>query len=131
MPKQDMPPEYPYPGLRSFRRDEAHLFFGRDLSIGRLLERLSNKRFVSVIGPSGSGKSSLIQAGLVPMLGKDLEPHDSTHLFALHRPWHVIDFRPGARPVENFALALSQRLPTDHRTQFSTFRTAVENKEHR
>ena len=52
-------PENPYPGLRPFRRDEAHLFFGRDEQTDHLLDKLAQTRFITVTGLSGSGKSSL------------------------------------------------------------------------
>jgi hypothetical protein len=60
----------PYPGLRAFRADQADRFFGRDAEKDALAERLlvSDQRFLAVIGPSGSGKSSLVHAGLLPML---------------------------------------------------------------
>jgi ABC-type nitrate/sulfonate/bicarbonate transport system ATPase subunit len=55
----------PYPGLRSFTRDESDLFFGRDVQIDQLLELLQESRFLAVVGASGCGKSSLIKAGLM------------------------------------------------------------------
>ncbi len=57
----------PYPGLRAFRPEESDRFFGRDVEIDDLIERLlvRNDRFIAVIGPSGSGKSSLVYAGLI------------------------------------------------------------------
>ena len=58
----------PFPGLRSFEADEDHLFFGREKQIDELLARLRRTRFLSVVGTSGSGKSSLVRAGLVPSL---------------------------------------------------------------
>jgi hypothetical protein len=61
----------PYPGLLSFKPDDAPIFFGRDKEIRDLIERLKNpaNRFLAVIGASGSGKSSLVAAGLTPRLG--------------------------------------------------------------
>ncbi len=55
--------ENPYPGLRPFETEEAHLFFGRDQQVLDLLDRLRRGRFVAVMGLSGSGKSSLVCAG--------------------------------------------------------------------
>lgn len=62
----------PYPGLLPFKSDEAPIFFGRDKEIRELIERLRNpaNRFLAVIGASGSGKSSLVAAGLIPRLGE-------------------------------------------------------------
>ena len=58
----------PFPGLRPFQLEESHLFFGREEQTGQLLERLGNTRFLAVVGASGSGKSSLVRAGLLPQL---------------------------------------------------------------
>jgi ABC-type phosphate/phosphonate transport system ATPase subunit len=59
----------PYPGLRPFEVEEFESFFGRDRQIDELLTRLRDHRFVAVVGLSGSGKSSLVRAGLVHRLG--------------------------------------------------------------
>jgi len=64
----------PYPGLERFTEEDAAVFFGREAETRELVERLSPAvgqpvhRFVAVVGPSGSGKSSLVQAGLLPAL---------------------------------------------------------------
>ena len=58
----------PYPGLRPFDVKDAFLFFGREHHTSELLDRLSRDRFLAVVGTSGSGKSSLVRAGLLPAL---------------------------------------------------------------
>ena len=58
----------PYPGLRPFSREEADCFFGREDQIDQLLDRLAETHFLAVLGTSGSGKSSLVRAGLLPAL---------------------------------------------------------------
>lgn len=58
----------PYRGLQTFDETDADLFFGREGEIQRLIEKLKAARFLAVIGPSGSGKSSLVRAGLIPRL---------------------------------------------------------------
>ena len=58
----------PFPGLRPFNYEDNHLFFGRDEQITDLASRLRKNRFVAVVGTSGSGKSSLVRAGLLPEL---------------------------------------------------------------
>ena len=64
----------PYPGLRPFNREEAPIFFGREEHVDALLERLQEKRLLAVLGQSGSGKSSLVKAGLIPALEEGLLP---------------------------------------------------------
>ncbi len=61
-------PREPYPGLRPFLDFEAALLFGRERQVREVIERLSQTQFVAVLGGSGSGKSSLIHAGVVPAL---------------------------------------------------------------
>ena len=58
----------PFPGLRPFMQEEADLFFGRDEQSDELVRRLASGRFLAVVGTSGSGKSSLVRAGLLPSL---------------------------------------------------------------
>lgn len=60
--------ECPYPGLRAFRTDEADLFFGREDDIDVVLEMLGRRPLVAIAGPSGTGKSSLLLAGVIPRL---------------------------------------------------------------
>jgi WD40 repeat protein len=91
----------PFPGLRPFEPDENHLFFGRDGQSDELLRRLGQNRFLAVVGTSGSGKSSLVRAGLLPILHGGFMEGGSSH-------WRVAVFRPGADPIGNLAGALSQ-----------------------
>ena len=58
----------PFPGLRPFESDEDYLFFGREDQTTALLTRLREHRFIAVVGASGSGKSSLVRAGVLPEL---------------------------------------------------------------
>jgi WD40 repeat protein/energy-coupling factor transporter ATP-binding protein EcfA2 len=85
----------PFPGLRAYRPDEGHLFFGRLESIVKVVTRLKENRFVSVIGASGSGKSSLVLSGVIPaLLRENAEGKKS---------WSYIVFRPERNPVDNLA----------------------------
>jgi len=61
----------PFPGLRAFRPDEGHLFFGRMESTLKVVSKLKENRFVAVLGASGSGKSSLVLSGVIPALLKE------------------------------------------------------------
>src|SRR6185369_2343936 len=88
----------PFPGLRPFRSDEHHLFFGREDQTAALLQLLRKNRFLAVVGTSGSGKSSLVRAGMIAELhGGTMAQAGST--------WEVIILRPGGSPVENLARA--------------------------
>jgi WD40 repeat protein/predicted chitinase/cytoskeletal protein RodZ len=91
----------PFPGLRSFETDENYLFFGRDGQSDEVLTKLRTSRFVAVVGTSGSGKSSLVRAGLLPALF-------SGHMPSAGSSWRVATFRPGSSPINNLAKALSE-----------------------
>jgi cell division septum initiation protein DivIVA len=82
----------PFPGLRPFCEEEARLFFGRDEQVTTLLHRLEHTRFLAVLGTSGSGKSSLVHAGLLPILrsGFTLRGRSS---------WRIAVMRPGKEPL--------------------------------
>lgn len=89
----------PFPGLRPFRGDEHHLFFGREDQTAALLQLLRQNRFLAVVGTSGSGKSSLVRAGLIAGL------HSGTMTQA-GSAWEVVLLRPGGSPIENLARGL-------------------------
>lgn len=89
----------PYPGLRSFRREESDLFFGRENFVGTLVDRLAATRFLAVLGSSGTGKSSVVKTGLLDALELGLMGKAGSS-------WRVADFRPGSEPLHNLAAAL-------------------------
>nr|WP_295931610.1 hypothetical protein [uncultured Dyadobacter sp.] len=91
----------PFPGLRSYEYEDSTLFFGRDLHIRELKNKLLEGRFLALIGSSGSGKSSLIKAGLIP----SLEAAGSGQ-----PDWNVVLFKPGAHPVRNLLAAFKMQL---------------------
>ncbi|HZH76994.1 MAG TPA: TIR domain-containing protein, partial [Archangium sp.] len=96
--------ECPYRGLETFEHEHARLFFGRSDDAGQLLDKLHRaQRLLLVVGPSGSGKSSLVKAGLLPAVvtGQLNGSYD----------WRVVSLRPGARPCHALALALGQLDP--------------------
>ena len=93
--------ENPYPGLRPFETNEAHLFFGRDPQITELVTRLERNRFVAVVGVSGSGKSSLVRAGLIPALKLG-------RLTDSREQWRAVVARPAGAPFANLATQLSK-----------------------
>jgi len=99
----EMPPTWqslgvtrsPYRGLMAFREEDADNFFGREAFIEQLVIDVNRKPLVAVIGASGSGKSSVVFAGLIPQLRRD----ENTQ-------WRIICFRPGKNPFESLAVAL-------------------------
>lgn len=94
----------PYIGLRPFDVDESLLFFGRNNQTLELLQRLHQHHFVSVVGSSGSGKSSLIRAGLIPSLKAGYLMEDSDQ-------WLIVIMKPGRSPLYNLAEAILSQIP--------------------
>ncbi|MEM9804997.1 MAG: IMS domain-containing protein [Cyanobacteria bacterium P01_D01_bin.56] len=92
--------ENPFPGLRPFRQDESDLFFGRENQVNELLRRLQINQFLAVVGTSGSGKSSLVAAGLLPALY-------SGAITKAGSRWLIATMRPGDSPIKNLAHGLS------------------------
>jgi WD40 repeat protein/class 3 adenylate cyclase/tRNA A-37 threonylcarbamoyl transferase component Bud32 len=88
----------PYKGLHAFFEGDAVDFYGRDGLVAEILEGLAGRRLVAVVGPSGSGKSSVVRAGLVPAL--------RAGGLAGSREWLVCDMFPGSFPFEELAAAL-------------------------
>lgn len=93
----------PFPGLLAFHEEDAALYFGRDDDIRRLIERLDARRaqggakLVALLGSSGSGKSSLLRAGVIPRLKRS------------GRNWIVVPpMRPRLNPVDELAVALAE-----------------------
>jgi len=91
----------PFPGLRPFREDEEHLFFGRENQVDAMVNKLADTRFLAVVGTSGSGKSSLMNCGLRPALRQGLMSRAGT-------AWRMAQFRPGSDPIGAMARALAQ-----------------------
>ncbi|MEC4818235.1 MAG: CHAT domain-containing protein [Scytonema sp. PMC 1069.18] len=96
----------PYQGLEKFTEEKAEYFFGRDKATSQLVAAVNNRPLVAVIGASGSGKSSLVFAGLIPQLRRDIVNN-----------WVILSFRPGKNPFESLAVALisALNLPEDSR----------------
>jgi len=104
MPTEDFRPENPYKGLRAFQSADYQDFYGRETLTEKLLERLGEKgefaRFLAVVGPSGSGKSSLIKAGLIPALWRGALPGSEK--------WFVVEMLPGSHPLDELEVALTR-----------------------
>ena len=89
----------PYPGLRPFEETDHALFFGREAQVSALLRQLEDHAFVAVLGSSGSGKSSLVRAGLLPAVREGF-------LLATTK-WRFLVIRPGHRPFQRLVQALT------------------------
>jgi formylglycine-generating enzyme required for sulfatase activity len=90
----------PFPGLRPFRNDEEHLFFGRESQVDRMIDKLAAHRFLAVVGTSGSGKSSIVNCGLRPALHRG-------NMTSAGSSWRMAQFRPGSDPIVALAQALA------------------------
>ncbi|MFF4276711.1 helix-turn-helix domain-containing protein [Streptomyces sp. NPDC001536] len=95
----------PYRGLARFETGDSGLFFGRDQLTADLVDLLRGRRFAAVFGPSGSGKSSLLRAGLIPALRSAHEPD--------LRPAAIRILTPGARPAHSHAPLLTPATARD------------------
>jgi WD40 repeat protein/class 3 adenylate cyclase len=97
----------PFKGLASFDVDDADLFFGRERLVAEMIGRLAGAPLLGVVGPSGSGKSSAVRAGLLPAIASGVLPGSDG--------WIVALMRPGAHPLRSLdravwaALSESQR----------------------
>ena len=102
----------PFPGLRSFAPEESNLFFGREKESEEVLKKLLKNRFVTVIGASGSGKSSLIYCGVLPKVRE----------MGLKEPsaWRIIMFRPGNNPLGNLGMAIAENVKASGLPEVST-----------
>ena len=103
----------PYKGLQYFGEADADLFFGRELLTAKLATQLdlaSGNRFLAVVGTSGSGKSSIVRAGLIPALQRGQQLADGSPPPAASQTWPVHIITPSTHPLETLAVSLT---PTD------------------
>lgn len=94
----------PYPGLRPFDGEDRDYFFGRDGQTSSLRRKLEESRLVAVVGRSGCGKSSLVLAGLTPLLEKESNEQGD-------RVWRTATFKPQGRPIEELGKTLLALTP--------------------
>ncbi|MEM7124839.1 MAG: hypothetical protein AAF702_00845 [Chloroflexota bacterium] len=92
----------PFMGLRPFDERDAKLFFGREKLTKELMQHLKDERFLAVVGASGSGKSSVMRAGLLPSL------RQGTKQFQQMTDWSIFPFTPTADPIKGLATSLTQ-----------------------
>jgi tetratricopeptide (TPR) repeat protein len=91
----------PFPGLRPFSKRDHDYFFGRETQKYALYLLLTRNHFISVVGSSGSGKSSIVRAGLLPML-------EDENAGTAGKVWQYTTMRPGRDPIERLARALAK-----------------------
>jgi formylglycine-generating enzyme required for sulfatase activity len=98
-------PRSPFPGLRRFNPEDAPIFFGRHREIKGLLRKLADPahRFIAVLGASGSGKSSLVAAGLIPRLEADALPGS--------KDWPWLEFTPGGAEGDPYPILTARLEP--------------------
>lgn len=117
--------DQPYPGLRPFGSGDEDFFFGREAQTRGLRLKLETSRLVAVVGRSGCGKSSLVRAGLVPLLKKEMDSDGG-------RIWHIASFHPQGRPIAELAqelfrlLSEAQTTPADRPVQPATVTAQIE-----
>lgn len=99
----------PFVGLRPFRTEESLLFFGRNEQTVELLQQLHRTRFLTVVGSSGCGKSSLIRAGLIPKLKAGFLVEDRDR-------WLTATMKPGDSPLRNLSECLLKELRSHKRS---------------
>ncbi|MGD8626448.1 MAG: TIR domain-containing protein, partial [Anaerolineae bacterium] len=99
----------PYRGLLRFEAEHTRFFFGREADRRRLVEKLEEDTFVAVVGASGSGKSSLVRAGLLPALARGALPGSDQ--------WHTLVFQPGGQPLRTLAEQVATLVPIAHRLE--------------
>ncbi|MEP6820798.1 MAG: hypothetical protein ABI946_00450 [Chthoniobacterales bacterium] len=88
----------PYPGLRPFEEEDRAVFFGREAQIVSVLSLLAEQQFIAIVGSSGSGKSSLIRAGVIPAVREGF--------LEATTDWKIIVLKPGSDPYGNLAREL-------------------------
>ncbi len=98
--------ESPFKGLASFDVGDADLFFGRERLVAELVARLAGASLLGVVGPSGSGKSSTVRAGLIPAVRSGVLPGSDE--------WFVALMRPGEHPMRELARALETSIASSN-----------------
>jgi WD40 repeat protein len=112
----------PFVGLRPFESDESLLFFGRQEQTVEILQRLHQYHFVAITGGSGSGKSSIIKAGLIPRL-------KAGYMVSDYDRWVIVTMKPGQNPLYNLSDAiLTQPGLTNHDDTINALKNKIEEE---
>jgi tetratricopeptide (TPR) repeat protein len=112
-------PEHPFPGLRPFAFADREFFFGRERQAFALYRLLESGRFIAVVGSSGSGKSSLVLAGLLKLLADERDEPGGPN-------WVCLDMRPGDAPIVRLAGQLTRLAEAESPDEHARRRERVE-----
>lgn len=111
----------PFVGLRPYSTEEASIFHGREKEVENLLEIIQKNKLTAIVGPPGSGKTSLINAGLIPRL-------QNGFLGQAGDQWAICKFRPGIAPLENlcYSLVSNGALTADNKANTNDYKSFLE-----
>jgi photosystem II stability/assembly factor-like uncharacterized protein len=117
----------PFKGLKYFEENDAEIFFGRQVLVDKLIGHVYANRFLAIVGASGSGKSSVVRAGLIPAIKRGHQVAD------IHRPrdstaWPIHVITPKSHPLDELATALTPN--HESLTYTADLRSALENNPH-
>ena len=120
-----MPEKNNLKGLLPYQEEDHYTFYGREKEVENLLQIIQKNKLITLTGVSGSGKTSLINAGLIPRLKKGF-------LGQAGKEWSICKFRPGVNPIENMIAALTNSgiLKKDYRANtedFANYKKIIED----
>ena len=120
-----MPEKNNLKGLLPYQEEDHFSFYGREKEVENLLQIIQKNKLITLTGVSGSGKTSLINAGLIPRLKKGF-------LGQAGKEWSICKFRPGVNPIENMIAALTNSgiLKKDYRANtedFANYKKIIED----
>lgn len=101
----------PYMGLSAFEEEDEDLFFGREKLVAEIAHRLCSQSFLAIVGASGSGKSSLVRAGLIPLLKSGQSESEGRALPPNCDQWAIEIVTPKSKPLSELAACLTRDEP--------------------
>ncbi len=128
---ENLPPEPgepPFQGLQYFDEKDADRFFGREMLVAKIVARMAGTRFLAVIGASGSGKSSVVRAGMIPALRRSARLVDGGMPPTDSGQWDIRVFTPSGHPLEALSASLTRDLESV--TAAATLRADMEQDAH-
>lgn len=121
---ENLPPEPgepPFQGMQYFDEKDADRFFGREVLVAKIVGRLASTRFLTIVGASGSGKSSVVRAGVIPALRRGERLADGSMPPTNSGQWDIRIFTPTAHPLD--ALAGSLTIESESISAMTNLRT--------